>query len=147
MEESNDFQDIAEQRAILESIRLQESEKQLKTAMQLSLKSTQKPKVQPKAQPKVEESDESDESDESSSDSINIVKPVDDDDIFEDFSDSDVEEPIVPKSSGKKKIICEPPGNDLIKKIKDELRAEIMESLKNEAINKARGNKVDKKKK
>jgi hypothetical protein len=117
MEETfSDTQDIAEQRAILESIRLYESDQQYKQAIKRSMMNSKK------QLPEIGEST-TDSSDNDSSDSDS--KSLAPEEIPEDFS-SDEEESI-PLVKSKCNI-----SNDVIKKIKDELRHEILESLKNE---------------
>jgi hypothetical protein len=125
MEDSSaNMQDIAEQRAILESIRLYESDQQYKLAINRSLVET-KSKVKPSK--KLPPAPSTPPAPQESSDSDN-VNGSDAESIFEDFS-SDEEDPTPPESKSNIN------NDDLIKRIKDELRLEILDSLKKEAAN------------
>lgn len=117
-EASGDMQDIAEQRAILESIRLYESEQQYKLAIQRSMNTSKK--AIPELAGAINESS-SDPSSDDDDDSKSAAESE-----FEDFS-SDEEETAAAVQPSNNNI-----SDDLIKKIKDELRLEILESLKNE---------------
>ena len=136
MATSEEFQDIAEQRAILESIRLYESDRQLSDAIKRSMgmENQSKKAVAPK-QTKIikkvvepEPASESSDSDDEEKDIFaNEIKFSSDEDVGDAESDDEI------KLELPKKKLAQADG---LKEIKDKLRAEIIAELKAEEAKK-----------
>jgi hypothetical protein len=129
MATSEEFQDIAEQRAILESIRLYESDRQLSDAIKRSMgmENQSKKAVAPK-QADPEPTSESSDSDDDEKDMFaNEIKFSSDEDAADAESDDEIKLELPKKKQAPA---------DGLKEIKDKLRAEIIAELKAEEAKK-----------
>jgi hypothetical protein len=131
MATSEEFQDIAEQRAILESIRLYESDRQLSDAIKRSMgmENQSKKVVAPKQADPDPASELSDSDDDAKDMFANEIKFSSDEDADDVESDDEI------KLELPKKKQAQAPA-DGIKEIKAKLRAEIIAELKAEEAKK-----------